>query len=109
MTQYHRPRVSREDKNALLDYASRLNGAEIRQIGDALAILTRYHEILFDGVDHCPKCGSKYLDSDWRGDIEMNGWDLQDGMYYCYRCRATFHRSEYLNPDDPENAEIPTW
>lgn len=78
-------------------------------MNDALAILGRYLDVLYDQVNSCPHCGTDCIDSDWRGDIEMKQWQLNDGRWYCYRCRATFDVYDYLDPDDSENAKVPAW
>jgi len=109
MSNHHRPRVNRENRNCLLAHASRLNGQEVRQVNDALAILSRYLNVLYGEVDHCPNCGTDCIDSRWYGDVSMNQREMSDGQWYCHRCRDAFYRSEYLDPDEPENAEIPTW
>jgi hypothetical protein len=78
-------------------------------MNDGIAITLRYLDVLHDTARGCPECGTDYIDSDWYGDIEMNQFELPRGKWYCYRCRDAFSSSDYLDPDDPENATVPTW
>jgi uncharacterized protein (UPF0212 family) len=99
MPKTHRPRITRKQRDTVIDTAEQLNGAEPRSYSDALNLLVGYVDVLYGSVE-CPNCG------------EMDIEETAKGKYRCWRCEqegesAFFTVWDYLDAENPEQASLP--
>jgi hypothetical protein len=90
----YRPRLSRDQRDRLIDTAERLTGQEQHSVGDALDVLLTYQMVLFDNVE-CPQCGERPIEC-------IN----RTGKWHCWRCDSYTNIYELLGSDS-DDAEIP--
>jgi len=99
MVKSYRPRITRKQRDTVMQTAEQLNGAEPDSYSDALALLVGYVDVLYGTVE-CPQCGET--------DIE----ETAGGKYRCWRCKqegesAYFDVWGYLDVENPEQASLP--
>jgi hypothetical protein len=104
----YRPRLSRAERDRVLEVAERLNGAGGLRFHRALGILCRYFDVVQDQVSACPRCGVESINSEASGDAgTRNRAPLPEGRWWCFRCRDSFGVWDYLDVDDRERAAFP--
>lgn len=102
----YRPRLSREERDALLDAASTLNGAEVSTFPEAVRKVARWLDAITDNVDECPDCGTEYIADNCRQE-GLRPVDLPEGKWWCHRCRAAFSAWDYVGVDNVREARFP--
>lgn len=102
----YRPRLSREERDRLLDAAATLNGAEVSTFPEAVRKVARWLDAISDNVDECPDCGTTYIAENRRQE-GLRAMDLPDGKWWCHRCRDTFSVWDYVDVDDQREARFP--
>lgn len=101
-----RPSISFGDKNRVLNTASELNGAEVKQVPPALRLICRYLDVLYGDVATCPRCGYSYVSRSSKERI-WDSFELPKTKWRCHYCRETFNVYDYLGSDEPERARFP--
>jgi len=92
----YRPRITRDNRDRVIEAAEDLNGAEPDNFHHALGLVTDYLHILYGNPD-CPHCGE---------------WDTERysiGTYRCWRCEEDqehgyFDVWDVLNPENEERS-----
>jgi len=103
-----RPRISRDQRDRVLEHAERLNGTEPEHgFHHGVELLTRYIDVLYEEIDECPDCGGATISTDKPIRSKNKRITLPAGTYRCESCRSTFSALEYMDVAHPEEAELP--
>lgn len=95
----HRPRLTYDTRDRVIELSSILNGKEVESFHEGLQLLLRYFEALEDNVE-CPECGA--------ADVETRS---KSGLWHCWRCEedtesGLFNITDYLDVANEEDARL---